>query len=1177
MSQNMFLRAFADLFQLTHYVIAFTFRLIFVAAFHIVGPILHRIAKSGKTIPTLIAAQIICAYSLGYMQYLDLIRRVFDGNPPVSQDPNRFDWFKLFVAPAKVGHHLNDKFANTLKNHNFPTLPESDYGHVGVGCLFITMLIIWAIIWGKRHPLRYSLMYLVGALGATGIFLGIFTYAPYAMFLESPSSLIAWVLMLFVGNIEEFANIDFGHFCQERSNLENGPNFRSLLCEKDKPTEEYGERAPQDNTAFDLSRSYALTATWLSLMSIFSELLTDLRNRLAVRFASCVDVVVGDDNTALRLARHLVEDNQRTWRFEGWHRPDMRWPSATLDGCFSRFFDIDRIFARPRIVVLIARSDSQIAKRAGEAGVIVLSRDLTDTMDIKSLLTSRAILLRNLLEIGSIWNKHKGLPPRRIRLRRMYIVSQNPEHNLHIIHQTRSVFKEVVYGSIEKRNIWGEEDREAQSGNKKMKTRPAVVTVHGGVPRVILRLDSASESRSWITEQLIQYKNDQNGVPWLLDAVNTEEASAISIRSRLTYNPDRSRRRLTMKDAQHLVIIGSSPLTMALVDEIAWARQQAYELLRAEIRCYTRFLKPPGAVPEGQQVTDLENARALRVRQLRWLLSHDLDQFAATDEAGVKKLPRPEKYGTGEELWPYPHSARLEIPALQSIRLVGCNEQTEHLVTNTQFQSRQTPGLEKMLDEVPHPANTSCGGQAMAGNWIRQPEEYGEDSGLSHEDVLNEPIPQRIWIGENRIEPCTVWDKENLQFRSSFPVARGADLLVRAEADLRHILGLSSTDPEVSKAGEPIPLDEHVVVVFTEDTTWSHEMAHLIMAKRPDYTAALVRDPAIQGVHRPNTPDPSATGHPQGTASADPASSIVLNGPKQVARYGPSWVSGRQPIEDLWTRLARQNHNLSLSLHLEKIPTNAYTGIGSCTAGNSACNQKVSSSDGMIQRVTSYFKSTRIDTASEERGLSSRTPWHESPFVDDVGLDDSADRASRRYRTKDLKQLPEFFREEQYHRLSRTILNVQSDPRFQWQEVKCPDEGNGGHQHTTREEDLKCLVQADHDGWYEFRRKFGWVHGQKYCDYNREHSGMKPFDKLEKAAEQQRVSEATGEENIDLRVAWVTLTRTLNRLYALGLVVAPQGDLRRLSEQPSSSDADDPAKDQNDGDDTSDPDGMNRR
>lgn len=195
--------------------------------------------------------------------------------------------------------------------------------------------------------------------------------------------------------------------------------------------------------------------------------------------------------------------------------------------------------------------------------------------------------------------------------------------------------------------------------------------------------------------------------------------------------------------------------------------------------------------------------------------------------------------------------------------------------------------------------------------------------------------------------------------------------------------------------------------------------------------------------------------------------------PKQVARYGPSWVSSRQPIDDLWTQLAHQNHNLALSVHLEKVPANAYRGGGTCAAGHTDFSHTTTQSGSVFHRVGSYFRSIRFDTADAERDSASCTPWHESPYADKPDLDKDADQASRRYRTKYLEQLPEFFLEEQYHALFRTILNVQNLPQYQWKEVYCKATRDDHiPQYIAHPGQLKYLVQQNHDGWNEFRSTF---------------------------------------------------------------------------------------------------------
>lgn len=938
---------------------------------------------------------------------------------------------------------------------------------------------------------RQSLLYAVCLMACSGITLGFFAYLPFAQAVGTTTGLLAWVMGLFVGNIEEFAVVVTELFDAPQysdSSVETGPEDHQ---------NEGGTFVYPMTMGFNLARGFALGATVLSLLSVFATVLSHLRKSTVAHIASCVDVVIGDDVTALRLAKHLAVENKEKWRFHDWHSPDLLRPFPHLFGGRQHIPDFDRVFGRPRKVVLIVSNiDAEFTKRAEELGVLVTDLDPTDLDQITGLVVHRPILLRNLVDMFPVTSLRA---PRRVRLRRMYVVGDNPERNADVIAKTRTALHAV------------NQERRRSSSRSRNK---AMLTTHGAVPRVVLRLDNTNEARSWVERQLEKY--DEDGVPWLMDSVNSEEASAASIRARLTYNPDRDTtaladKRFNKEDTQHVVVVGSSPLSMAMVDEMLWARWQAYEQVRAEIRCYTRLIEPLVAEnnPTTEQVTQLhrlERAKDLRTKQLHWLLCDDPKQFAKyhAGEPFIDGDNRPAAPHGDVDFWPYEHSRRLEIPAVKSIRMVGCDEHLQSMLLKQRAPGCGVQGLEDSLGTLEQVHSTGATSQVP----ILFGEQYsthhtnltpgcGPTTQLLHRHhVTNSGPAAQLWLHGSRIDGSTA---------RRVTTSRGTSeqLQEQAEEELRHLLGL----PHGKRRGRPrtrLPEGEQVLVVFTEETTWSRAMARVIMSQTGNNVAVLVKDSSLHGIKR---------------ADADGA----------YSRFGPTWVSRGYPIEDMWTRQARQHHNASLSLYLDEVPQNAYGKVPPTEPSPGLLSQ--AEVGHWVQQVNSMVSGYRAficpKTADEARGSASRLPWHGSPYLDrpenqELGTNEA--HHQKRPETM-LQQLPEFFREEQLHVYCRIIMSIQDSHRFTWAGVRHPEPATNA----LAPVDLKELVVKEHRGWVTRRAQYGWKYGETRSDYGRIHPHMTAtYDDLD--VETQK------------RLAWLTFVRVLNRMHAIGLAVVPEQD-----------------------------------
>lgn len=1212
---------------------------------------LNRVRPQVRTFVVLLSVHVVSLLILGLSHYHLVRQRLMPKDPP-SGDMWSFRWFTQPFAEFVAGlSAVNNAAVGVLDRVGWGPVPLPPRAALAAVVVCSMLACFWAITGRQRNTFEQDTLQIVTLLASSGMVLGVFSYLPFAVLMDTPASLWAWVLTLLVGNIEEFMNVMPEDVKAYRESLQGmwPEGVRPHQTELEQRIEERGEYFVTATT-FNLARTFALGATSLSLLSIFGRTLRNLSTRISLWLASSVDVVVGTDDTALRLTRALARQNRQRWRFHDWHAPDMMRPMRNIfadpgvghSRTLSRAnrSDFDRVFGRPRRVVLVVRSlEGPVPASAREAGAIVVTEDPTDEAFLRRLFVHRPALLFSV-------HRNRLFPrwfSRRIRLRRLYVVGDNPRINAKVVTKTTDVLQELV-------------DSHTAKGHVVDASYP--LTTHGSVPRISLRLDDARAARDWRIEQLAE---SRRSVRWLMDSVNTEEVVAQSIRSRLVHSVDRPGEALTMEDTRHVVLVGSSPLVMAMVDEIAWSRWQALELLKAEVSCYKKLIEhyeelaartnphrstrtalgqialssltfpehndtigadtgawgeTPGRVGEGgssargveasseatgsgvaadgavtasgrqddglgdvtvdlrdgavqsasgpgseaaddvadartdgaasgddagvsqgaanrprpddgQTVTgsegrgegspghvdktaavnvsrpapgerlaprgvrvpakaELQEALEIRQRQLQWLRTENKNDPTLTD---IENLPTPPKGFR----WPYAQSARLEVPAVKSVRLLGCDQAMQRMVrmdrapwagaVNSEVPPAENgddaAGDDLSRESLPAPDRVVCsdldrhaGGRPDRCAPLASPHELEHDS----EHRLRRLLQMNQDCSSDNDSADSGTHGGGLARNGAGMIAKTRSLLTGSSApsDPRYVP--SKFDVEHDK---PFKQDDHVLVVFTEETPWSRRMASDIMAQRPNHTCVLVKDTSTHGVQK----------------------SAVQAG---VSKFGPSWLTQGHPIDDFWLALARQQHAVTLHEKLNQVPEDAYSSSFPDAAVQSVKESNEPTSAGDTAATTpntprrgnfaswwrrhvatpfdNYIDSVHPEDADWHRGRVSLYPWVLRP---------------RKYRNR--PQLPEFFQDDNVHMLCNVLSHFQEHEQFEWEPYRSSGNDTDFTLKTSQENwnnAMKDLARKEHNRWKDRRVNYGWTLGAVRSDYSRRHPLLKDFDLL---------------------------------------------------------------------------------
>jgi hypothetical protein len=164
---------------------------------------------------------------------------------------------------------------------------------------------------------------------------------------------------------------------------------------------------------------------------------------------------------------------------------------------------------RPRVVLVHENRTDPLLGAARALGALVLHAD-----------PSSPDSLRAVIALG-----------RRVTLRRLFAVSADQEANLAVADAAGRVLEEVARASAPRRR-WPREF----------------------VPRITVRFDDPREARAWRLHRLAS-------ADWFLDALSVDDLIARAVAGRLV-----------QERAEHVVLAGDSPLTIALLDELAWRR-----------------------------------------------------------------------------------------------------------------------------------------------------------------------------------------------------------------------------------------------------------------------------------------------------------------------------------------------------------------------------------------------------------------------------------------------------------------------------------------------------------------------------------------------------------------------------------------------------------------------------
>lgn len=269
--------------------------------------------------------------------------------------------------------------------------------------------------------------------------------------------------------------------------------------------------------ALDVARLFGIVATGSSVIAAAASTWRGQWERLRVQFASDVDVVIGLDAATANLTRALVQEARV--RQERWHSFD--WTKA---------HDLRGLVRRERTVVLVTTDDDHpLSTQVRDDGAILVVGDPSD----EKLL--RRLMLRRLLRPT-------------VAIRRMFIMERDANANL------------ALHATVER--ILG--------GPGIRSSRMHII------PRIVVRLDDSRDARDWRSAHLGNASPifDRQAVTWFCDAVSADEVTAHELVNVLTTD-------VTLSSCERLVIVGDAPLTMALLDEVSWARWCRFDELRA--------------------------------------------------------------------------------------------------------------------------------------------------------------------------------------------------------------------------------------------------------------------------------------------------------------------------------------------------------------------------------------------------------------------------------------------------------------------------------------------------------------------------------------------------------------------------------------------------------------------
>lgn len=1014
-----------------------------------------------------------CTVLLGYQSYKDLNTHLH-GDDAGTDRSGFFPWSDLPIIGncwRYLCHLFGERVLGAL--NRIPGIEFTTEGALAVAIMAFGAATSITLASRSRASFSAIASWSALLLAICSAILGTFVYLPFASLVSSPSAVAAWVSGLFVGNIEDFLLVLESDLCFEGQ--KKPPELEEANGEQSSNTKDCDGALAKYVSAsvpFTLARVFALLAAGFGVFSLLHQESVKVIEKWSIFHAGSVNVVIGDDDTALLLARKLAQESKRPWRFEAWHKPT--WAKATLS-----WSDLSRILGRPRKTILIVRDiETSLVREARKGGVLVVDDSPTDAQALQRLLTHSPFQVtknpRSPVSsqarrvVDWFFSRYFGRASRyettehtMIRLHRMYIVGENRRFNRRIVKEVRKVLAEVA---DKQRNSWGETEQ----------TFP--FTTHGTVPRLVLRLDSAREARSWRTERLLPPDKQVGatthapagglkGVHWLMDALNTDEVVAQSIGAKLVHddpfglpqeresnaheNTSALARRnggLNSHDTQHVVLVGSSPLTTALIHEIEWQRWRAYELIRAEIRHCSRE-------PGNDDATTYQKARE---SQLRWLIGPPGNEACSN---------LPQVNVSAPSSLRYPKLA--QVPAVKSIRLVGADDRVMHMVRTERPSWRGVRGLDQALtkrlnDAVGNGAKDTL--QVTRSDTNRLREEYREGC-LQLEGALcvQDNGPQNI------VTPNDYSLESQQQVRGMTPEELQRD----AEHRLADMFGLDRP------ADRPDPFDgEQVLVVFTEDTAWSHRMADVIMmARGPKTTQVIVADKRTRGVQMPD-----------------------MDG--GVARCGPTWISQDAPIDDFWVAFARQQHDLQLAESLAKIAP--------------GFDDSVAPSMRRWPTATAGEDESKEKTKGRGKGKTKGGDGVTGP-----GDDHSHDGV-----------LPEFFREEYLHELCRLLTLVQDDPYLEWSSRQ-DDVHSPAAELLPR---LEKLSAKQHEAWCANRKFHGWQPSSK--QHASDDQGGPNGDRNDAARLHPHMGYCCDRKDVDRRVPAVQLermVRIVNRLHATGL------------------------------------------
>ena len=425
----------------------------------------------------------------------------------------------------------------------------------GLGTVFFGVVAAAVYGWPRRHRSNATSVVIGAAVGLLALALGIAAYAPCVTPGSALYQMPGWVLALFVGGYEF-----------------DGPGAVCAL-----------RFAP----GLELARTLGVSFTGVAGVLVLLRLARQQVERLIIRISGSIDAVIGLNDESLPLVRALVRENQtrqfnEAWvdRTPGWLRhtaekvdqllrvlpgppetdvmPNADEPTLVGPAAYRRWFltglrpgDLLRFRPRRRLTVVIDSNDTN--PRLGEArqaGAIVIIGDPTDP----EVLRLAAVVRR--------------FGKRRIAFHRIFAVSVDQSVNLEVDATLTELLDRLEV--MQRRDL--------------------------DLPRLFVRMDDERRAQLWRLRRMQSLgaghanheTTEEHVFAWdrpaqlIRDAVTSDGLAAIELVERLVAPEDWDL--ASPATPTHLALAGDGPLSLAVLDELAWQVWTRVEVAQSALR-----------------------------------------------------------------------------------------------------------------------------------------------------------------------------------------------------------------------------------------------------------------------------------------------------------------------------------------------------------------------------------------------------------------------------------------------------------------------------------------------------------------------------------------------------------------------------------------------------------------